>query len=184
MKIGLIGELRDPGLVDYFVSILEPLRRDYIEDEAREWHKSLRKSSDERWAKTKELSMLRKFNEMNSCVPVTCTLPFDGGMWRRSCALLKSIRYFRETFLREVNDLAGHAGFEREQRVSEKIETVNMLLSHSGKGDDFRGNWSTNDIKEALGDFEIWDSDGEIYESPYVLVRKFRDQGSYIDIIN
>ena len=41
VAIGLIKELKDPELVRYFISILKPLRRDMVEEEAREWHQSL-----------------------------------------------------------------------------------------------------------------------------------------------
>ena len=42
VTIGLINILKDPELVRYFMSILKPLRRDIVEEGAREWHQSLR----------------------------------------------------------------------------------------------------------------------------------------------
>ena len=100
VAISLISILGDPELVIYFLSILKPLRREYLEEEAREWHKSLRVSQEDRWKRIADLSKRRKFSQMNASVPITCTLPFDGGMWRNSRELLRMIRYFRPGFIR------------------------------------------------------------------------------------
>ena len=90
----LVSLLGDPGLVIYFMGILKPMRRDYVEKEAREWHESLRITQEERWLRVAELRNKKRFTEMNGSVPITCTLPFDGGMWRNSRDLLKMIHYF------------------------------------------------------------------------------------------
>ena len=37
----LISSLRDPELVIYFMSFLKPMRRKFVEDEARDWHQIL-----------------------------------------------------------------------------------------------------------------------------------------------
>ena len=104
VAISLISFLRDPELVIYFMSILKPMRRDFVEEEARVWHQSLRITQKERWERVAKLSRQRKFSYMNASVPVTCTLPFDGGMWRNSKELLKMIRYFRKGFNRGIKN--------------------------------------------------------------------------------
>ena len=190
VAMGLLDRLSDPGLVIHVMGIVKPLRRDFLEEEAREFHVGQRIDKEERWKKTKDLSKARKFSHMNACVPITCTLPFDGGMWRRSCELLKSMRLFRETFLREETrgDAFLRDGPERDQRISGKIKTVNLLLSDTSEGIDFRRGWTPVEIKEALNDLEIfndpsfsWNDFDEIGERPYILVK---DGGRYIDIIN
>ena len=68
VAISLISILGDPELVIYFLSILKPLRREYLEEEAREWHKSLRVSQEDRWKRIADLSKRRKFSQMNASV--------------------------------------------------------------------------------------------------------------------
>lgn len=148
----LISFLRDPELVIYFMSILKPMRRDFIEDEARMWHKSLRTTQEERWKRISDLSKRRKFSSMNASVPITCTLPFDGGMWRNSRDLLKMIRYFREGFIRQELDgrLTG------EQLNSVKIKIVNLLKEDSVRASMFRSVASLSMVDEALEDLILF----------------------------
>ena len=194
VAMGLLDRLSDPGLVIHVMGVVKPMRRDFLEEEAREFHVGQRIDKEERWKKTKDLSKARKFSHMNACVPITCTLPFDGGMWRRSCELLKTIRLFRETFLREEDrrPLTQWSGPpEREQRFSGKIQTVNMFLDDTFAGIDFRRGWTLVEIKEALNDLEVFDEPPvdfgydlvEIEEKPYVLVKRMAGR-RYIDIIN
>ena len=182
--MGLLKRLSDPELVMYVMRIVNPSRRDHEEGCARKFHVGLRVDKDERWKKTKDLSKARKFHHMNACVPITCTLPFDGGMWRVSCELLKTIRFFRETFLREETHLlVGEAevSVDREQTFSGKIKTLNLLLSDSVKGRCYRRGWTSMEITEALNDLEVFDEDiSDDEEKPCVLVKR----GGYIDIIN
>jgi hypothetical protein len=183
----LIQFLQDPELVRYFLAILRPRRRDLLEDEAREFHESLRMTKEGRWKKVAELSQMRKFHAMNASVPITCTLPFDGGMWRNSCLLLKSLRYFRETFIKKEVFQLGEEGdppsnWDIEQTVSEKIETVNLFLDNSHVGSKFRSNVSIYGIEEARSDFEIFEEDDET-DYPYLLVRT-TSHGISLTIIN
>ena len=144
VAIGLIKKLRDPELVRYFMSILKPLRRDMVEEEAREWHQSLRTNQEDRWNRMAELSQKRKYQEMNSAVPITCTLPFDGGMWRSSRLLLRSIRYFRRGFIKcpcftdKMEEFALHRyyhgnGPPDEMEIPQKIKIVNLMLGDTEK---------------------------------------------------
>lgn len=158
----LIFILKDPELVIYFMSILKPIRRDFVEKDAREWHESLRIKQTDRWKKVSNLSRRRKFAVMNSSVPITCTLPFDGGMWRNSKDLLKMIRYFREGFIRK--GLGGNS--TGEQWNSVKVKIVNLLKDDSIRGNIFRSVSSLSMIDEALGDMILftngtYDSDSE-----------------------
>lgn len=152
VAISLISILGDPELVIYFMSILKPMRRDYVEEEAREWHRSLRINQEERWKRVAELSRRRKFSQMNSSVPVTCTLPFDGGMWRNSRELLKMVRYFREYFIRSQIHSEDDYNFTKEESVSNKIKIVNLLKEDSIRGNVFRSINSISMVDEALND--------------------------------
>lgn len=153
--ISLISILRDPELVLYFMSILKPMRRDFVEDEAREWHGSLRITQQERWERVAKLSRQRKFSHMNASVPITCTLPFDGGMWRNSKELLKMIRYFRKGFIREIIEVSGgNMGYNMietvDEKISRKIKIVNLVNDHGPEGTYFRLYYSLGEIEEAL----------------------------------
>ena len=86
--------LRDPEIIRYLLDIAKPIHLNFISEEARDFHVSLRMTREKRWALTKELCKLRKFNQMNKIVPITCSLPFDDGMWTISCKLLRMIGYF------------------------------------------------------------------------------------------
>jgi len=165
----LISFLRDPELVIYFMSILKPMRRDFIEDEARMWHKSLRTTQEERWKRISDLSKRRKFSSMNASVPITCTLPFDGGMWRNSRDLLKMIRYFREGFIRQ--ELDGRS--TDEQLNSVKIKIVNLLKEDSVRANIFRSVTSLSMVDEALEDLILF-TEREVEETweqlPYLIL--------------
>ena len=56
--------LRDPELIIYLLSIAKPIHQNTVFEEARLFHESLRMTREKRWAKTKELSKSRKFNQM------------------------------------------------------------------------------------------------------------------------
>lgn len=152
--ISLISILRDPELVIYFMGILKPMRRNFIEGEAREWHKSLRITQEDRWNRVAKLSRQRKFAQMNASVPITCTLPFDGGMWRNSKELLKMIRYFRKGFIREIIEINRNVGHERirsiEGKLKKKIKIVNLVNNHESEGSHFRLYYTLGEIEEAL----------------------------------
>ena len=89
-------------IAEYMVHIAKGVHENHVIDETRDWHQSLRINQQERWKRVADLSRRRKFSQMNASVPVTCTLPFDGGMWRNSTNLLKMLL----SRLREVQLLA------------------------------------------------------------------------------
>ena len=114
---------------------------------------------------------------MNASVPITCTLPFDGGMWRNSKDLLKMIRYFREGFIRKELDRISTG----EQSNSVKIKIVNLLKEESVRASMFRSVASISMVDEALGDLVLftngtYDSDTENSEDieweqlPYLIL--------------
>ena len=72
----LLNFLEEPELIRYLLTIAKPIHFRYLFKEAKLFHDSLRVTRLDRWKKTKELCKLRKFNQMNPLVPVTCTLPF------------------------------------------------------------------------------------------------------------
>ena len=158
----IIPFIGDPGLVIYFMSILKPMRRDYVEKEAREWHKSLRITQKERWLRVAELRNKKRFSEMDGSVPITCTLPFDGGMWRNSRDLLKMIHYFREEFIRREG-----IDYLNDDLVSNKIKIVNLLYEESMRANIFR-RISIFDIDEALNDLIT-------FKDPTDTSREYRD---------
>jgi hypothetical protein len=127
VAISLISVLGDQGLVIYFMSLLKPMRRDFAVEEAREWHQSLRITQKERWTRIANLSKQRKFSQMNASVPITCTLPFDGGMWRNTRLLLRNIRYFRRNFIRKHIPDGIHFIKSLDEKLSKKIYIVNLI---------------------------------------------------------
>ena len=191
VAISLIFVLRDPGLVIYFMSILKPMRRDFVEEEAREWHQSLRITQGERWTRIANLSKQRKFSQMNASVPITCTLPFDGGMWRNTRLLLRNIRYFRRNFIRKHIPDGIHFIKSLDEKLSKKIYIVNLINRVPGCAS--TGSWfglNHKVIDEALNDMisfddydyeegsVAWENDlpyiilveGESYNNPYISV--------------
>jgi len=175
----MIRFIGDPGLVIYFMSILKPMRRDYVEEEAREWHKSLRITQKERWLRVAELRNKKKFSEMDGSVPITCTLPFDGGMWRNSRDLLKNIHYFREGFIKSEILKEDIYLCTEEENISIKIKLVNLLSEKSVRATFIRGEFSIFEIEEALNDLIVFkdptDTSGEysdLNESmmPYITI--------------
>ena len=127
----LIPILKDPGLISYFIDILKSLKRGYEEEKAMVFHTSLRISKEERWTRTAELSKQRKFHDMNASVPVTCTLPFDGGMWRLSKQLVKNIRYFKPNFIIWAPPGVDHGPYTN-AKLKDKIRTVNLIQGERG----------------------------------------------------
>tara|TARA_Y100001958_G_scaffold59619_1_gene40118 strand:+ start:425 stop:1024 length:600 start_codon:yes stop_codon:yes gene_type:complete len=187
----LVRFLGDPGLVKYLIDILEPLQRDYEEQEARKFHQSMRTTKEERWNRVRELSKQRKFHLMNSSVPVTCTLPFDGGMWRRSKQILKMVRFFRNGFMKietlpDWNDEL--PGWMEEQGLKSRVDSVNLIYGDGGDSLTYRSGWCINSIEEALNDFELFeetdDEQEENYdEKPFILTYK-RNEKKFLTIVN
>jgi hypothetical protein len=128
----MIELLGDPGLVRHFIRILNPLRSEFLFEEGRDFHCSLRLTAAKRRAKTRELRERGEFDSMNPGVPLTFPLPFDCSVWRNSRIMLKVIELFVDGFM--VTDVPPHVLegeneiFERVQKTSQKIETVNKYM--------------------------------------------------------
>lgn len=184
--LGLIGVLKDPQLVFYFLDILKPLRRDFIEGEARKWHKSLRISQNEKCRKVNDLALENKLMDIYSSVPITCNLPFDGEIWRRSCLLLKSIKYFKENFIREEITFEGGIDetINTDQYLPDKIKTVNLIFDKGSKGYHFRQMYSIDEIQETLCDFDIFEEADDDEYIPFILVSMDNTENYGMKIIN
>lgn len=172
--------LYDPELIRYLLLIAKPIHENYVFEEARLFHESLRMTREKRWAQTKELSKQRKFHEMNNRVPITCTLPFTNIEWRLSCELLKSIRYLRYGFLRRKYGVDGHAE-DVDLELPLKIKSINLLSEDSIHGSEFRGYFGLKEIREALDDLEIYQEPDMFSEElpfnqlPYILIEVWCD---------
>ena len=155
------------------MSVAKPIHFKYLIDEAKLFHESLRISREERWAKVKELSRLRKFNQMNSLVPVSCSLPFDNGMWKKSIRLLKSIRYMREGFIRKKYPVSEDHCEDIDLEIPLKIKCINLMLDEDKKYIFMPHNDWDDYIDEALEDLVKYQNEDEqehIGRPPYILI--------------
>jgi hypothetical protein len=131
------------------------------------------------------------WSKMDPSVPITCTLPFNGDMWRRSNVILKSVRLFRHNFIRGKLLRANSApcywteAIARDLDISKKITVVNNIIhfdTPSPRRADriqFANGQSPppyEQIMEALNDLELFEdlnNEGEILsedELPYLLI--------------
>jgi len=187
----LVRFLGDPGLVKYVIDILDPLQRDHEEQEARDFHQSMRTTKEERWNRVRELSKQRKFHLMNSSVPITCTLPFDGGMWRRSKQILKMVRFFRDGFMKietSPNWNDDLPGWMEDQDLKSRVDSVNLIYGDGGDSLTYRSGWCINSIEEALNDFELFETpdheqEEDYNENPFILTYQ-RNQKKFLTILN
>ena len=72
----------------------------------------------------------REFHLMNPGVPITFPLPFNGAEWRNMRNLFKKIRFFVEGFILKEEE---HS-IDRDQFISEKIETIEKLIYNRNYG--------------------------------------------------
>lgn len=153
--LSFIHLLHDPELIMYLMEEVKLQKREHEESLSRDFHKSLRVSAEERYKRISDLSMRRKFYKVNSSVPVSCTLPFDGGMWRNSQILLRMVKYFRSGLIRER--LSDGDGFVQtgEANILFKASTVNMIYGKdSFERHEFLGGWGQHDLEEVVREFE------------------------------
>jgi len=188
--LGLTKNLNDHDSIIYLMNIIKPMRREFIHEEARMFHLSLRMTPSQRWGRLDELRDKKKFSEMNTCVPITCNLPFNGIMWRKSFALLKSIIYLREGFLRKQNVMylnyeSVYLNPKEDQTYSEKIKTINLFLDDSVRGFEFRRWTSKAEIEEAILDYILFDCEDVMPrdEYPYIISHGI-NENSYLSLIN
>jgi hypothetical protein len=91
-------------------------------------------------------------------VPISCTLPFDGGMWRNSQDMLAMIRYFRDNFIKrrvqiQVDGYLPGTWIDENANIREKVRLVNNALDKNAIVNGYFGQWSSLDMKEALNDY-------------------------------
>jgi hypothetical protein len=185
----------------YLINILKPMRRCYIEEEAREWHQSLRISKEDRWH-------LRKMKGLKASVPITCTLPIDGEMWRNSKELIKSLNWFYGSFIRkrvqlQIDGSLIHNAWENAPchigdkiRVVNRIHRVSKIIAPSVSArDGYLSEWSITQIHEAYFDHELFidetnqwnfpDRDPVEYEDlPYIYERSIISENSSGEFIH
>ncbi len=173
----------DPEVIRYIVSIAKPIHYKFILDEARLFHESMRMTIQKRWTLIKELSKQRKFNQMNSQVPVTCSLPFDNGMYKSSQKLMHSIRHFRPGFIRRKFQIYEEYCDDVDAELPIKIKTVNLIFDKGMEGIAFARCYYKRDIYECLSDLELYENINEYpqsfdyFESPYILVEIWKNEG-------
>jgi len=158
VSLCLLEKLFSVDLVLYVMRCVKKERRDFLEEEAREWHSSLRLKQKDRWNRVKDLSMKRKFHSMNMSVPISCTLPFDGGMWRNSRDMLEMIRYFRDNFIKrrvqiQIDGYLPGTWIDETANIRDKVRLVNNALDKNSIVNGYFGQWSSTDMKEALQDY-------------------------------
>lgn len=156
--------LYDPEIIRYLLLIAKPIHNNYVFEEARLFHESLRMTREKRWALTKELSKQRKFHEMNNRVPITCTLPFNNIEWKVSCELMKSIHYVRDGFLRRKFLIRDNYADDVDLEIPLKVKCINLIFDDDWKGQNFRGFIGGREIRECLDEFEECLGDFEIYQ--------------------
>ena len=184
VALTLINFIQDPDIIRYLLTIAKPIHYDFLLEEARDFHESLRISNMERWVKVKELSKQRKFHQMNSLVPITCTLPFDNGMYNLSRKLMQSIPYFRPAFICRKFQIYEEYCEDVDMELPLKIKTVNRITSKDEEEKfNFMRSHFKRDIDECLSDLKFYEevqeysSDYEYYELPYILVEIWHDDG-------
>lgn len=176
--------ISDPEIIRYIVKISKPLHYKYLIDEARLFHESLRMTIQKRWTLTKELSKQRKFHQINSQVPVTCTLPFDNGMYKLSCKLMHSIKHLRSGFIRRKFQIHEDYCDDVDVELPIRIKTVNLIFDEGREGISFMGgSYCKKYVYECLSDLELYENINEYPESfeyfelPYILVEIWKDDG-------
>lgn len=154
--LSFIPLLQDPELIMYLMEEVKLQKREHEETSSRVFHQSLRVNAVERYKRISDLSMRRKFHRINASVPVSCTLPFDGGMWRNSRVLLKMIKYFNPGLIRErLSDDAEMFVKHTEGSISFKATTVNMIYGEdSFERHEFLDGWAQHDLEDVIIEFE------------------------------
>ena len=174
VMIGIIKYLGDPGLVLYFMNILKPMKNLHIENEAREFHCSIRLSVNDRWKKSKEYREKRLFYMMTSIVPITCPIPFSNKEWEINSRCIRTINYFRKGFMMISRDFKKCFSIRRDQTISEKVMCLSRILN-------MYTSISLRELEEAYFDFILFDDDDD---RPYIMLDYDYDGQPFINIIN
>jgi hypothetical protein len=169
VALSFIPLLQDPELIMYLMEEVKLQKREHEETLSRDFHQSLRVSAEERYKRISNLSMRRKFHRVNASVPVSCTLPFDGGMWRNSQILLRMIKYFNPGLIRQrLSDDSENIVTHIEGSVLFKALTVNMIYREdSFERHEFLDGWTQHDLEVAVIEFEVYPPETR----PFFIVR-------------
>jgi len=198
----ILEKLNDPNLVIHFMGVLKPMRLEYLSEDARKFHESLRLSKEDRWSRTRKLKELGKYYLMSPCVPVAFPLPFDGKMWRNHKKVSTMITFMRDGYIRTSS--LNEDTLSIRAPIKMKTELVNLLYGEDLESNVFRSMFTITDAGEALKDFiSIDEDDSNMYsldelatgahpdweDQPYLMAREHyndnhRKTFKYLSIIN
>jgi hypothetical protein len=168
-QVGLIilEKLNDPNLVIHFMGILKPMRLEYLSEDARVFHESLRLSQQDRRLsqqdrrlRTSQLKDQGKFHGRSPCVPMTFPLPFNGKMWRNYKKVSKMITFMRDGYIRTPS--LNEEALSIRAPIKSKVELVNLLYGDNCESTVFLAMFSITDAVEALKDFILIDEDDSL----------------------
>ena len=154
----MITLLRDPELVMYFLKIYIPIERDHLFKLSRDFHQSLRLKPSDRWRRLNELCEKREFSKISarSSIPIDCTIPIDGVMWRVQKEIMTSIKYMRGYFIR----CDTHNCYSLNEDTTTHLQKV-RLINHLGEG------WGLcNNIRKAYEEYLEYEEDLENDQLP------------------
>lgn len=192
VALSLVDILSDVELVIFMMATIKPLRRKFIEEESREWHQSLRITSEERC----DIVMRRK-RHILGLIPTGCdsiTVPFDFRTSRISERLMENISFLRDDFIRirviETENIDNMNYEDTLAKTNEKIYITNLI---------FEGNYNRY-FPFSIGYYDIYNAYKgyiEITSDPLLMVdvevpyichfeRKYNDNnyGECIMIVN
>ena len=124
LKIGLPTDL----VTEMMKKHIGPIRRKFVEDEAREWHDSLRICPEKR------CHMVNNPELYDFCPGGSdhITVPFDFNTSKISMRVMESIDLFRDDFIRWRTIVTDERGNMRKEdvraKINEKIHVVNTLF--------------------------------------------------------
>lgn len=124
LKIGLPTDL----VVDMMKKHIGPIRRKFVEDEAREWHNSLRIPPEKRCHMIDNPELYDFYPDGSDHI----TIPFDFNTSKISMRVMESIDLFRDDFIRWRTIVTDEIGNMRKEdvraKINEKIHVVNTLF--------------------------------------------------------
>ena len=166
----LVQRLLDPGLVHYFMGIMSPMRKEFVFQEAKEFHCSLRLTMDSRHKETSKKKERGEFHLMNPGVPITFPLPFNCREWRNMQINFTKIHLLVEGFMtteiglgQDRDEVADYDYGNREQSILEKLWTINKLISGSFVCNTFKEfETASKEFIDCMSDTEYGEMDTEL----------------------
>jgi len=168
--LSLIGYLKDPELVRYFMKILYPMRKEYLLEEARTFHISLREC-------------FREDIEVNNYLPI-----ISSHQMYNFKDIIYHMKYFTPGFIRRVDGFVDGVPQYVDEFLCEKVELVERLL----KDESCVSNYPVEEINDALEELQeiggITRDDEYWLDIPYLTSYnwgcRFGDDYKYIELIN